>query len=169
MHLSFHRIEEGAAVLLAIVNDCNGNVRELRFDKTGACVSGRSYTGRADPTKPTTLEENRPGRPLREGEAPFYESRFSYDNVDGLVTRIAFPDGSAAQKQYEIDQRPAASPIERGNLRSIRMTPGPKGGDQPELVRRFDYLAGYGCTCGQAFVTRETDARGAARLTEDDD
>jgi hypothetical protein len=109
MHFAYHRIEEDAAVLLAIVNDGNGNVRELRFDNAGACVSSRSYTGRADPATPTTLTENRPGRPLREGEPVFYETRFSYENVDGLVTRIAFPDGSSAQKRYEVDLRPATA------------------------------------------------------------
>ena len=31
MHLAYHRIDEDAAVLLAIVNDGNGNVRELDF------------------------------------------------------------------------------------------------------------------------------------------
>ena len=66
-------------------------------------------------------------------------------------------------------RRPDATPIERGNLRTIRYTPGASGGDQPELVRTYDYLAGFGCTCGQAFVTRETDPRGGVRSTEYDD
>ena len=107
--------------------------------------------------------------PLRSGEPPFYDTRYHYDNPDGLLTRIVRADGSTVDKQFEIDLRPDASPIERGNLRLLRHTPGAGGGDTPELVRRYEYLPGFGCTCGQAFVTRETDPRGSVRSTGYDD
>ena len=44
-----------ARTLLAIVNDGNGNVRELHFDKAGRCLATRDYTARADPARPTTV------------------------------------------------------------------------------------------------------------------
>jgi RHS repeat-associated protein len=167
VHFTYHPTDE--ATVLAIVNDANGNVRDLVFDKLDSCVSVREYTARADAGKPTTRTENRPARPVRAEDPPFYETRYDYDNPDGLLTRIVRPDGSTTVKEFEIARRADASPIERGNLRSIRVTPGDAGGDQPELVRTYDYLAGFGCTCGQAFVTRETDQRGAVRSTEYDD
>ena len=36
-------------------------------------------------------------------------------------------------------------------------------------MRRYEYLPGFGCTCGQAFVTRETDPLDGVRSTEYDD
>ena len=92
--------------MVAIVNDGNGNVRDLLFDEFGACVGARDYTARADAAIPTTRTENRPVRPLRPDEPPFYETRYHYDNPDGLLTRIVRPDGSTVDKQFEIDLRP---------------------------------------------------------------
>jgi RHS repeat-associated protein len=168
-HFTYDPTNDGSAAVVAIINDGNGNVRDLLFDKLGACVGVREYTSRADATKPTTLTENRPVRPVRPDQPPFYETRYVYDNPDSLLTRIVRPDGSTVDKQFEIELRPDASPIGRGNLRMLRHTPGPAGGDTPELVRRYEYLPGFGCTCGQAFVTRETDPRGGVRSTEYDD
>ncbi|HEY6648655.1 MAG TPA: RHS repeat-associated core domain-containing protein [Mycobacterium sp.] len=167
VHITYHPTDE--ATVLAIVNDANGNVRDLLFDKLDACVGVREYTARADASMPTTPTENRPVRPVCAGEPPFYETRYDYDNPDGLLTRIVRPDGSTTVKEFEIARRADAGPIERGNLRSIRDTPGASGADQRELVRTYDYLAGFGCTCGQAFVTHETDPRGAVSSTEYDD
>ena len=168
-HFTYHPTDEGLAAVVAIVNDGNGNVRDLLFDKLDACVGARDYTARADAALPTTRTENRPVHPVRPDEPPFYETRYHYDNPDGLLTRIVRPDGSTVEKQFEIDLRPDPSPIERGNLRTIRHTPGLAGGDTPELVRRYEYLPGFGCTCGQAFVTRETDPLDGVRSTEYDD
>ncbi|MGV0812271.1 RHS repeat-associated core domain-containing protein [Mycolicibacterium boenickei] len=167
VHITYHPTDE--ATILAIVNDASGNVRDLLFDKHDACVGVREYTAPADAGKPTTRTENRPGRPVHAGDPPFYETRYDYDNPDGLLTRTVRPDGGTTVKEFEIARRADASPIERGNLRSIRYTPGESGADQPELVRTYDYLAGFGCTCGQAFVSRETDPRGAVCTTEYDD
>jgi RHS repeat-associated protein len=169
-HFTYHPpTGEDHAAVVAIVNDGNGNVRDLLFDEFGACVGARDYTARADAAIPTGRTENRPVHPLRSGEPPFYDTRYHYDNPDGLLTRIVRADGSTVDKQFEIDLRPDASPIERGNLRLLRHTPGAGGGDTPELVRRYEYLPGFGCTCGQAFVTRETDPRGSVRSTGYDD
>ena len=167
VHITYHPTDE--ATVLAIVNDAGGNVRDLQFDKLDACVGVREYTARADAGKPTTLTENRPARPVRAGEPPFYETRYDYNNPDGLLTRITRQDGSTTVKEFEIARRTDAGPIERGNLRTLRHTPGTSGGNQRELVRTYDYLAGFGCTCGQAFVTRETDPRGGVTATEYDD
>lgn len=169
-HYSYQRAEDvSGATLLAIVNDGNGNVRDLLFDKVDACVGVRVYTARADATRPTTRTDNRPAKPVRDGEPEFHETKYTYGNVDGLLTRIVRPDGSVATNSYEGDSDPDADPIARGNLRSITYTPGPAGGAQPELVRGFTYLDGFGCTCGAAFVTRETDARGAVGETRYDE
>ena len=125
-HFTYHPTDEGLAAVVAIVNDGNGNVRDLLFDKLDACVGARDYTARADAAIPTTRTENRPVHPVRPDEPPFYETRYHYDNPDGLLTRIVHPDGSTVEKQFEIDLRPDPSPIERGNLRTVRHTPGPR-------------------------------------------
>ena len=124
-HFTYHPTDEGLAAVVAIVNDGNGNVRDLLFDKLDACVGARDYTARADAAIPTTRTENRPVHPVRPDEPPFYETRYHYDNPDGLLTRIVHPDGSTVEKQFEIDLRPDPSPIERGDLRTVRHTPGP--------------------------------------------
>lgn len=160
VHISYEPAGPGG--VLAIVNDANGNVRELTFDADRACVSAREHTGHADAAQPTTATSN---RPARAGGPPWYETRYEYDNPDGLLTRIVRPDGSSTIKEFEIVRRPDAGPLERGNLRSIRHLPGPAGAQQPERVRGYDYLPGFGCTCAQAFVTRETDPRGGVRTT----
>ena len=68
VHITYHPTDE--ATVLAIVNDANGNVRDLLFDKLDACVGVREYTARADASKPTTRTENRPARPVRAGSRP---------------------------------------------------------------------------------------------------
>lgn len=140
------------AAVLASVTDADGHVRELLFDKLDACIAVRQYP-----------------EPAAAGKPSCYETRYDYDNPDGLLTRIVRADGSTVVKEFEISRRADAGPIERGNLRSIRYLPGDSGGDQTELVRTYDYLTGFGCTCGQAFVTRETDPRGAVSSTEYDE
>jgi YD repeat-containing protein len=65
VHITYHPTDE--ATVLAIVNDANGNVRDLLFDKLDACVGVREYTARADASMPTTPTENRPARPVRAG------------------------------------------------------------------------------------------------------
>jgi YD repeat-containing protein len=71
--------------LLAIVNDRVGNVKEFEYDLGGRCLALRELTGRADPDSPTTRTTNRPTTPLRPGDPPEYETRWTY-NADSIAT-----------------------------------------------------------------------------------
>jgi RHS repeat-associated protein len=153
---------------VVIVNDPMGNVQDYLLNTDGDCIRTRIYTGRADPSKSTTPTTNRPGKSLRIGEPLFYETRYFYSSTYHFLVRKELPSGGVILHEYEIDQNPEASPIQRGNLRTIRVQPGSIGADKSELVRTFEYLPGFGCTCGEAYVTRETDARGAITVKEFD-
>ncbi len=172
VHVTYHPkipAASGDAALLAITNDGTGSVREYEFDSAHRCVLIREFTARADPGRATTLDDNRPRIPVRDSDPPYFESSFSYDDATGLVTDIRRADGSRTEQTFEASRRPDAPPEERGRLLSVRRTPGSVGGDQPEIVRRYEYLEGYGCSCGQAFVTRATDGRGNVTATDYDE
>ncbi len=94
---------------------------------------------------------------MRAGEPPFYETRYDYDNPDGLLTRITRQDGSTIVKEFEIARRPDAIADRAWQPAHDPPHPGCIRRGPTELVRTYDYLLGFGCTCGQAFVTRETD------------
>jgi RHS repeat-associated protein len=144
------------AVVKAIVNDRVGNVREFFYDAAGRGVVFDFYTGRANPDQPTTDSANRPMNPLRATDPALFRTTYSY-NKDSLIAAIAYPNLSEVQMTYD-----DLNPIRRaqGNMTEQRRLPGPLGGDQPELVERFEYAPGMGGCCGANFVTRHTDARG---------
>ena len=52
----------------------------------------------------------------------------------------------------------------RGNLRVVRVLPGPLGGEQASLVQLFEYQPGFGCSCADSFVSKATDPRGNATI-----
>ena len=70
--------------------------RRPGLHRAGRC--GHAHHPHREPTGP----------PGAAGEPPFYETRYNYDNADGLLTRIVRPDGSTVEKQFEIDLRPDA-------------------------------------------------------------
>jgi RHS repeat-associated protein len=158
----------GAEGMTVTVNDPEGNVQDYLLDEWGKCVRMRIYSGRADRNKPTTSQANRPGKPLRKGEPAFYETRYTYSKTHDVLLRTDLPSGGAIVNEFEFEKNPNASPIERGNLRTIRIKPGKAGADKKEIKRTFEYLPGFGCSCGEAFVTRETDKRGFDTVREFD-
>ena len=123
-HFTYHPADEGLGRRARNHQRRQRQRPRSALRQVGACVGTRDYTARADAARPTTLTENRPSPPGTYDEPPFYETRYHYDNPDGLLTRIVRPDGSTIEKEFEIDLRPDASPIERGNLRAIAK-PGP--------------------------------------------
>lgn len=151
----------GTPRLLAIVNDRVGNVSEHEYDLFGLCVALRRLTGRADPDQPTTRTSNRPTSPLRPGDPPWFETRWTY-NADSLATRIVHPNGNETHSVYELELDPQAAPRSRGNLRVRTHLPGTHlpVGDQPMLTETYEYDTDFGGCCGSNFVTRHTDARG---------
>jgi RHS repeat-associated protein len=156
------------AVILAIVNDRNRNVKEYFYDAKDRCVLVREYTGRARRNSPTTLTANRPTRPLRDSDPEFFELRYEW-NTDSLLTRILCAGGNVIEKDYEGDLDPNAEQRLRGNLRAVRFLPGQLGGDQPSIVHLFEYHPGFGCSCAENFVSKATDARGNIILRQFDD
>ena len=84
---------------------------------------------------------SRPARPVREGEPPFYETRYSYDNPDGLLTRVEFPDGSITEKQFEIALRSDAPPIERARVLAARIELAVAMGDEERARSAREELA----------------------------
>lgn len=140
-HVSYAAHGGDGSSVLALVGDPAGDLRDYVFDRSGACVRVREHSTRT-------------------------ETRYGYDPADGLPVRVERPDGSVVERDYEGILWPDAPPAERGNLRAVRTRP---AGGGPELVRTFDQLPGFGCGCGHAFATRETDPRGATVRTEYDE
>ena len=165
-------IENVFAEIRTIVNDRNGNVKEFFYDRGNRCTIHREYTGRANPTEPTTNTANRPTDRLREEKDPeFFETRFEYNN-DFLRTRTIHPNGNITENIYEGDLNPQAPARFRGNLRIVRNLPGDHRpiGDQDVIEESFDYDTDFGCGgCGFNFVTRHVDGRGNETLSEYDD
>ena len=151
------------AVMMAIVNDRNRNVKEYFYDGQNRCVLIREYTGRAPRNSPTTLTANRPTRPLRASDPEFFEMAYEW-NGDSLITRFLHANGGVTEKVYEADLNPNADRRFRGNLRETRILPGPLGGDQASLVQLFEYQPGFGCSCAENFVSKATDPRGNVTL-----
>lgn len=154
--------------LRAILNDRVGNVREYFYDREARLVAKRAFTGRADPSLPTTATANRPANPLRSGDPPYFEIRYLHD-ANALTREITHPNGNLTRRVYELEVDPAAPQTTQGNLRELWRLPGTHApaGDQPGgVVQRYEYFGGFGGCCGTSFVSRHTDARG--NVTEHD-
>ena len=152
----------GDAVMKTIIRDRVGDVKEYFFDAMNRAVRRREYTGRADPTQPTTELSNRPTGPLRPTDPEYFETIFAW-NQDSLQTNVIYPNGNLTENVYEGDMDTNAPPRSRGNLRSTQMLPGTysPAGDQAVIQESFEYDSDYGSSCcGFNFVTRHVDARG---------
>ena len=147
----------GYAVTLAIVNDRNGHVDEYLYDRFNRCVETRELTGQSNPDLPTSSSTNRPTNPLRPGDPPVFITRCEY-NDDALIVRLIDPEQGARECIYEGDLDLFAPARSRANVRVTRYDPGPRGGDQPELVQEFEYDSLLNSDTNQA--TRDIDARG---------
>lgn len=153
-------LANGGTVTKTIANDRNGNVREYFYDSRNRMVRKREYSGTADPRQPTTEIANRPVRPLRPGDPPYFETRYEW-NEDSLQRRIVLPNGNATEYVYESDLDPGASPRTRGNLRILRQVPGSHtpAGDQASIEERYEYDPRFG---GAGYISRIIDGRGNA-------
>ncbi len=151
----------GNATIKTIVNDRVGNVTEYFYDKGNRKVAVREYTGRANPTQPTTDTVNRPTGRLRPNDPGYFETKWAY-NSDFLTTKITHPNGNYTEKFYEGDLNPTSSPQTRRNLRITRQTPGSHtpAGDQAVIEEQYEYDTTFGCDCGFNFVTKHTDGHG---------
>lgn len=156
------------AIMAAIVNDRNRNVKEYFYDAKDRCVLMKAYTGRARRNSATSATANRPVRPLRDSDSDFFEVGYEW-NSDSLLTRILHSNGSVTERDYEANSNPNAERRLRGNLRAVRLLPGPLGGDQTSLVQLFEYLPNFGCSCAENFVSKATDARGNVTLLHHDE
>ncbi len=159
----------GKATLQVIVNDRVGNVKEYFYDVRNRGILSREYTGRANPTLPTTVTANRPFGKLRPNDPDYFETAYEY-NFDGLLTSTIHPNDNVTENVYEVDLNPDAPPRSRGNLRRIRRLPGPHtpAGDQPLISEAFEYDTDFGGCCGFNFVTKHTDGRGNVTLFDYD-
>jgi RHS repeat-associated protein len=163
--------DNNESTLKVIIRDRMGNVMENYYNAGGLLALTREFTGRADPTQPTTEVANRPIGKLRPDDPAFFETRCEY-NLDSQQTRIVYPNGNVKEMVYEADLNPDTSAKTRGNLRIVRSLPGAHtpAGDQPVLTEEYEYDSGFGCpACGFNFVTKYTDRRGNLTLSQYDD
>src|SRR5204863_2085490 len=89
--------QTGSATVKTIVNDRVGNVEEHSYDAANREVLRREYTGRADPTKPTTETDNRPVNKLRASDPDFFETQFQW-NADSMNTLMIYPNGNSTER-----------------------------------------------------------------------
>lgn len=145
------------ATVQTIVNDYVGNVTEYLFDSRQRCVSVREFTGRANPTLPTTTTENRPIGKLRPEDPDYFETRWEW-NADSLCTLEIRPDGGSTEISHQRAQdhnssrsNKTASRAHDGNVRVVREraaspvdTDGDGTPDTSELAWYFEYDARFG-------------------------
>jgi YD repeat-containing protein len=150
----------GKAVMKVILNDRVGNVKEYFYDVRNRGILMREYTGRANPTLPTTETSNRPTGKLRPTDPNYFETRYEY-NYHGMETRIIHPNGNITENVYENELNPSVAARARGNLRVTRRLPGthPTVGDQAMIEEKFEYDTDLSGCCGFNFVTKHTDGR----------
>lgn len=161
----------GQSVLKAVVNDRMGNVSEHDFDIGNRLIRERKYTGRANPTLPTTITANRPAGQLRPDDPPYFQTVWEY-NADARVTKIIHPNGNITENVYESALDPNARRRARGNLREQHERVGSHGtpSDQQEILKTFVYDADQGCgTCGSNSATEITDGLGNTAQREYDE
>jgi RHS repeat-associated protein len=168
--------------LLYTIGELNGTacLKEYLYDAGNRLVSLRAYTGRVVAGQPVTETQNRPTNPLRTNDPPFFETRWEW-NVDSLPTRIVFPNGNSVTNTYELALDPNTPRRYRGNLHTRTQVPGPLGGDQTQIIEKFEHNPAFGtearfprksfiaagsdthgdfdCGLANAFITRHVDGR----------
>lgn len=139
--------------LQVIENDYLGNVTESYYDSRFRLREVREFTGRANPTLPTTATENRPTGKLRPEDPDYFSTTFDWNN-DSLCTRVGYPDGSSTEVVYEsaFNQNSSRSNHTKqhdGDVRVIRTRPccdtDDDGDGVPDsLVMTFEYDLRFG-------------------------
>jgi len=115
------------------VTNRNGNRTEYRFNQLGNIVRAIQFT-----------------RGVRAGDPPGFTNTFAY-NADGELIGRTNAELDSAEHTFD-----PANPdrLQQGNLRQVRRLPGPRGGDQAQIVVSNSYEASFN------FVASSTDARG---------
>src|ERR1039458_9669652 len=115
-----------------IVTNRHGNVTQYRFNQLGNVVSEVQYT-----------------RGVRAGDPAAYTNVFAY-NADGLMIAQTNPALSSVQYVYD-----SANPnrVAQGNLLQTVSLPGPRGGNQAQIVVTHSYETNFN------FVATTTDGR----------
>src|ERR1035441_9694865 len=115
-----------------IVTNRHGNVTQYRFNQLGNVVSEVQYT-----------------RGVRPGDPAAYTNVFAY-NADGLMIAQTNPALSSVQYVYD-----SANPnrLAQGNLLQTVSLPGPRGGNQAQIVVTHSYETNFN------FVATTTDGR----------
>ena len=106
------------AVFQTVVTNRNGNAAEYRVNQLGNIVRQIQFT-----------------RGLRPGEPPGFTNQFEY-NRDGETTRRINPEGDSVENTYDSGN---ADRFQQGNLLMARRLPGPRGGDQAQLLTAYTY------------------------------
>ena len=142
--------------ILITARDRNGNVKDYLYDNFNQCRSFREYAGRSPSVGPVMVGGNRPTDKLRESDPPVFETQYVY-NGQFQQSLIQHPNGNQSAYQYREGSGRAA-----GNLLAETKLPGlhDPTGDQPTLVRQYEYDTDFNPCCGFNFATKITDARG---------
>ena len=148
------------AVSRTIVNDRLGHVTELEYDAQNRAVVERRFTGTANPDLPTTSTVNRPTNRLRVNDPVWFETRSEFDGRSQL-TRMVRPAQNVMRARFD-SAHPNA--LARGNRQSMKLLPGPRGGDQSEIVESWEYVE----RGGGFFPSKHTDGRGNATVFDHD-
>src|SRR5207249_3020551 len=119
-------------VFQSSVTNRNGNIAEYRFNQLGNIVRTIQFT-----------------RGLRAGEPPGYTNASAF-NKDGEM--IAHTNAELDSTQYTFD---SANPdrFQQGNLLQTMRLPGPRGGDQAQIIASMTYETNFN------FVATATDGR----------
>ncbi len=138
------------------VRDRNGNVKDYQYDTYNQALRYREYAGRAVLNTNVTVSDNRPTNPMRLSDPPVFETTYEY-NSQFRQSLIQHPNGNAVAYRYRQGSGRSA-----GNLLAVTNLPGmhQPAGDQPALVRTYDYDTDFNPCCGFNFATNITDARG---------
>ena len=105
------------AVFQATGTNRNGNVTQYQFNQLGNVLSKAQFTSG-----------------LRAGDPPGYTNTFTY-NADGEM--LTHTNGEADSVQYTYD---SSNPdrFQQGNVLQVSRSPGPRGGDQPQISHGHD-------------------------------
>jgi len=121
------------AVFATTVTNRNGNAGEYRFNQLGNIVRQIQFT-----------------RGLRPGDPAGYTNQVEF-NRDGEITRHINPEGDSVENIYDSAN---SDRFQQGNLLQVRHLPGPRGGDQAQLLTSMTYETNFN------FVATAADARG---------
>lgn len=101
------------------VTDRNGNTTIYRYNDQNLIASETILTN----------------RDIRSSDPTSYTTSFEY-NADGMLTKTTYPEGNETVKVYDTANPNRDS---QANVLQIKQTPGPRGGDQDEIISSFTY------------------------------